>query len=379
MDYNGYEGFRLGLGAETNDKISKHFRLGGYGAYGFRDKAWKYGGQLKWNSLWENHLSAKASYSNDVFESGGTYFYNDWVNPLSSETFHKLFIQRMDAVEKYEVEVETHPLRDFQFTFFGNVQNRKILYEYNFDPESNAIDFNNRFRLAEAGLNMRFAFREKLIEMFGVKTPISFNYPIVYLKYSRGFNDLLDGDFAYNRLDLKVHKNFRLRNLGFTSLRLTGGYIDRNLPLSTLYRSRGSFQSDIRFASDYSFQTAMPNEFFNDQYAALFFKHTFKNLLFETKIFKPELALVASAGYGKMHREETHREVDFKTMKAGLFESGIQIDCLFGIIDWGLEQIEIEGTNLGSFGVGVFFRHGPYSEKVFWDNAVVKGTYAVKF
>ncbi|MEX2379758.1 MAG: DUF5686 family protein, partial [Vicingaceae bacterium] len=342
MDYNGYEGFRLGMGAETNDKISKHFRLGGYGSYGFQDKAWKYGGHLKWNSLWENHLSAKASYSNDVFESGGTYFYNDWVNPFSSETFHKLFIQRMDAVEKYEVEIETHPLRDFQFTFFGNVQNRQILNEYRFDAENNPIDSDNRFRLAETGVNVRFAFREKFIEMFGVKTPISYDYPIVYLKYSRGFDDLMEGDFAYNRLDLKVHKNFRLRNLGFTSLRLTGGYIDRNLPLSTLYRGRGSFQSDIRFASDYTFQTAMPNEFFNDQYAALFFKHSFKNLLFESKIFKPELALVASSGYGKMHRMESHQAVDFKSMEAGLFESGVQIDCLFSIVDWGFEQIGMD-------------------------------------
>lgn len=377
--YNGYEGIRLGLGAETNDQISKHFRLGGYGAYGFRDKAWKYGGYLKWNSLWSNHFSIKASYSMDVLESGGTNFYNDWVNPFSSETFHKFFIQQMDATEKYELEIETHPLRDFQFTFFGNVQNRHLLYEYSYDPESNATDLNNRFRMAEAGVNIRYAFREKFIEMFGVKTPISYNYPIIYLKYSRGIEELLDGDFAYHRLDLKVHKNLRLRNLGFTSFRLTAGYIDRNLPLSLLYRTKGSFQSNFLFASDYTFQTAMPNEFFNDQYAAFFFKHTFKNLLFETKIFKPELALVASAGYGKMHQMEAHQGLEFKSMEAGLFESGVQIDCLFGIVDWGFEQIGMEGTNFGSLGLGVFFRHGAYSEKVFWENAIVKGTYAVKF
>lgn len=380
MDYNSYEGFRLGLGAETNDKISKHFRLGGYGAYGFQDKAWKYGGHLKWNSLWDNHLSMKLTYERDVVESGGVSFYNDWINPFSSETFHKLFIQRMDSVEKYEVEIETHPLRDFQLTFFGNVQNRGITSAYRFNPEKTETDEGiDQFRLVESGVNIRYAFREKFVEMFGVKTPISYEYPIVYLKYSRGFNDLLEGDYSYNRLDLKVHKNFRLRHLGYTSLRLTGGFIDRQLPLTALFRARGSYLPSFAFASDYSFQTLRPNEFFNDQYAALFFKHTFKNLLFESKLFKPELALVASAGYGKMHQIESHQEVDFKSMESGLFESGIQLDCLFGIVDWGFEQIGMEGTNFGSFGVGVFFRHGPYSEKVFWDNAVVKGTYAVKF
>jgi hypothetical protein len=42
--YNLYEGYRLGLGLQTNDRISKHFSIGGWGAYGTNDFAWKYGG-----------------------------------------------------------------------------------------------------------------------------------------------------------------------------------------------------------------------------------------------------------------------------------------------------------------------------------------------
>src|SRR5690606_4990559 len=46
MNYNDYEGFRLGLGANTNHKFSEDFSLNGYFAYGFRDKKFKFGGGI---------------------------------------------------------------------------------------------------------------------------------------------------------------------------------------------------------------------------------------------------------------------------------------------------------------------------------------------
>ena len=44
---NGYEGVRLGGGLRTNAKLSRFFSVGGYGAYGFKDRMAKYGGDLR--------------------------------------------------------------------------------------------------------------------------------------------------------------------------------------------------------------------------------------------------------------------------------------------------------------------------------------------
>ncbi|MEQ8910427.1 MAG: DUF5686 family protein [Vicingaceae bacterium] len=363
MDYNGYEGFRLGLGAETNDKVSKYFRVGGYGAYGFQDKAWKYGGHLKLNPQWDSHFSTKFSYSNDVAEVGGTQFYNDRLNPLSTEAFQKFFILRMDAVEQFGIEVETHALRDFQFTFFGNLQNRAFTSDYRYNSENLPTSF-QYYRISQAGVNLRFAFREKFIEMFGVKTPISYEYPVVHFKYTHGFSDLLDGDYEFNRYDLKVEKNTRLRNLGFTTLRLNAGFVDQSIPLSLLYRSRGSLDDDLIIASDFSFQSVLPNEFFHDQYVSVFFKHSFKNLLFKSRFFKPELALVSAIGWGEMSNQSAHKNILFNTMEHGFFESGIQIDRLLGF------------ANLG---VGGYYRYGAYAFDDFEDNWTFKLTYSLKF
>ncbi len=42
IKYNNYEGFRLGIGGLTNDRLFKKYRVGGYVAYGFKDRAVKF-------------------------------------------------------------------------------------------------------------------------------------------------------------------------------------------------------------------------------------------------------------------------------------------------------------------------------------------------
>lgn len=364
IDYNGYEGFRLGLGAETNDKILKHFRVGGYGAYGFKDKAWKYGGHLRWIPKSNRQFEIKTTYINDVVESGGTNFFSDKLNPFSSETLKKLFIKQMDKVEKYQFEMSFQAMRDFQYTFFANRQFRTITSDYVFQDTKLGFESssNQQFTATEAGVNVRWAFREKFVEMFGVKTPIKFDYPVVFAKYTHGFADLFDGNYDYNRYDLKITKKFRLRNLGITDLQVVSGYIDQALPITTLYRGDGSFDNRLRIAPDFSFQTIGPNEFYNDSYVSAFFKHSFKKLLFHYKWFEPELAIVSSVGFGSMRNQALHDNINFSTMDKGLFESGLQIDNLY-------ENI----------GVGAYYRYGAYSFADFEDNIAIKVTFVSQF
>ncbi|MEM7110751.1 MAG: DUF5686 family protein, partial [Bacteroidota bacterium] len=56
IDINEYEGFRLGMGLSTPDRLSRFFELGGYWAYGFKDGVDKYGGYLDIHILNTNRL-----------------------------------------------------------------------------------------------------------------------------------------------------------------------------------------------------------------------------------------------------------------------------------------------------------------------------------
>ncbi len=100
VDYNSYEGWRLGIDAVTNEGISRLFNIGGQIAYGFRDKGLKYGYNLRINLSHENDIYLLFSYRDDLDEAGG-YKFLDSKNILSSEYYRKFMIENMDhSIEK---------------------------------------------------------------------------------------------------------------------------------------------------------------------------------------------------------------------------------------------------------------------------------------
>jgi hypothetical protein len=366
FDYNGYEGLRLGLGAETNEKLIPWLRFGSYGAYGFKDRAWKYGYYTKFTPKSNREFELKATYSNDVAEVGGTKFMNERQNNLTSEVYQRFFLNRMDEVEKIQGEMSFRALRDFHFTVFANTEKRNFTSDYSYVP--NTIEANSTvlssYQLSQFGLQLRYSFREKYAKMFGVKVPVKSKYPVVFLKFTKGLEGPLNGDFDFFRANLKVDQSFVIRNLGKSSIRLSGGFIDSELPLGILYRTAGTFDKKYPIASSYSFETAAPNEFYNDRYFNVFFRHSFGNLLFKSKLVKPEISLVSSFGIGDMKNQAAHANIDFQTLEKGLFESGIQIDNL------------LESFGLG---VGAFYRYGAYQKADWEDNVAVKITSVVNF
>ena len=366
MQYNGYEGFRLGLGVETNDRILSWLRVGGYGAYGFKDKAWKYGYHARWTPKSNREFQVKASYENDVIETGGLHYFNNKVNGFSSESLQKFYVNQMDGLERIQAEISFRALRDFQFTLFGNTERRTFNTNYEFLSFQNGeeIRFDEGIDNTQMGVNFRFAYREKYVEMFGIKTPVTSKYPVVHFKYTKGLAGELDGDLDFFKIDLKVEQNFKIRNVGVTSLRFAAGGVSETLPLTMLYRMPGTNSNDYRIASNYSFETAFANEFYVERYVSMFFRHNFGNLLFKSSWVQPNISIISSASFGDLGPINQHLNQDFSSHEKGFYESGIQIDNL------------LKGLNLG---VGGFYRYGPYAFDEAKDNIVFKISSSVSF
>ncbi|MGB0918766.1 MAG: DUF5686 family protein, partial [Flavobacteriales bacterium] len=68
IDYNEYEGFRLGLGLHTAPDLIKWASLGAYVAYGFKDKEVKYGGDAVFTLHKNLGLQLRGRYYHDVRE-----------------------------------------------------------------------------------------------------------------------------------------------------------------------------------------------------------------------------------------------------------------------------------------------------------------------
>lgn len=365
--FNKYENVRLGLGLETNDNIIKNVRIGGYAGYGFKDKAWKYGSHLKWAPKSNRQFQFALEYSNDLIGIGGVQFANKVSSFTQTSNVQNFINDKFDGIEKYEANVSFRALRDFHFTFFGNQQLRNITTPYSFANKEGVILNSSSYFLTEAGIDFRYSFNEKFGEMLGVSLPVITKYPVVYFRYSKGFDNLLEGEFDYNRFDFSVFKSSVIKNLGTTAIQVNAGVIDASLPLTTLYAMRGIFDPNVRVASSFSFETMFPNEFFADQYVNAFFRHDFGSLLFKSETFKPQFLLVSSFAIGSLREQSGHRNIEFKSLEKGYYESGIQLNNLYRI------KYIYDGIYFG-FGVGAYYRYGAYANPEFKDNIALKLT-----
>lgn len=360
--YNAYEGFRLGAGLATNDKVSRYCSLGGYGAYGFADKAWKYGGDLTLKPWYGRDANLHLAYANDVIETGGMEFEGQR-RTFSTDSYRMIFVDRMDRMERWSAKALVRVGNSLKL-WAGTERTLRVNglgYRY-VQPQADGVTrLRSDFLTGALTLDLRWAFHEQLARLPGREVSLGTKYPVVYVHALRALSGLWDGEWDTWRVDLTVEKTFRLRLLGSLSLRLLGGFADAQAPMPFLYNLRGTYSTRWPIASSNVFETMRPDEFLADRYVGLHVRHSFGTLLVRTKHFRPQPAVVASAAVGDLAHPENHRGLSFTPLHKGYLEGGLQIDNLlrFGFT---------------SFGVGAFYRLGPYALPRAADNLAVKLT-----
>jgi hypothetical protein len=357
--FNNYEGIRLGLGAHTNDRISDKVSLGGYFAYGFQDKNWKYGGHLRYRPFTERDLEFTLSYTNDVLERGGVQFDLSTQSPISTENYRKLYIYQMDLMEQVRFEKNFSVLKSWQISLFG--QHNRITsgddYRFTRSFNENTRLIYNQFEQTEVGIETRFAYGEKFAELFGMKISSGTKYPVGYFKYTRGLSSN-ESAFDYNKFEARVAKLFVIRNAGELNVQLIGGYMDASAPLLFNYTPTG-VNKGFQLSVANTFETARPNEFFHNRFASLFLRHNFKKLLYKGDKFQPEFVLHTAFGVGDMRDQSNHLNIDFDQMDRVYMESGLIANDLLKM-------------PFLSYGAGVFYRYGHYASPDELDNFFFK-------
>lgn len=374
LRYNGYEGLRLGAGLATNDKLTRYASLGGYYAYGFADKASKYGGDLTLKPRPGTGPELKLYYDLDVAESGGVAFPGARSGLASPDGYRWLFVDRMDRQERIGAELAWRMSSALKVWLGAEHNDRENLRGYRFaEPVAEGVTLlSNRFITGSVSLGARFAFREQLVRVPGRQFIIPSKWPVLHVRAMQAFEglwalgDLPGGQRAISRIDVMVEQRFRLRMLGDLSLRALGGMASDDAPYAFLYNLRGTFDRRVPMATPNAFETMRPNEFLADRYATLHVRHSFGHLLYEGKKFKPVPALVANAAWGALARPELHRGYDFTPLADGFFEAGLQIDNLLR-------------SGFTGLGIGAYWRFGPHTLPEAIDNLAVKASIGLAF
>ena len=352
VDYNEFEGVRLGLGMRTNDKISKWVSVGAYAAYGFNDVHWKYGGDVKFKLYPKNDIELGFKYMNDVTPSGGNAFYKP--PPFELRSYSDLYITRMDKVEGYQGYFSFRMLRDFQNKLFFNSYSQSHQYPFVYAPGGDPVLNNqNSFQRAELGWTFRFGYKEKYIRTFNQNVSLGTKSPYLWMRLAYG-SKVLGGTFDYTKLDARISKTYLVKGFGKFGFQLDAGTIMGDVPSTMFHYGRGMRVSGFNLYIENSFNTMAPNEFISQHYASAHVHHSF-GPLYKTTYSALELSVISSAGWGTIDQTDAYLGHTAQTMEKGFFESGLLFD-------------NILVSNTSGMGMGVFYRYGPYALPEVKDN-----------
>ncbi len=342
LSFNNFEGIRLGARLSTNDRLSRWFSLGGFYAYGFKDLHSKFGGN---GTLYLNKTKSSyfdVLYSNDVMETGMQPV-GQYTTP-KMESMRYLYISVMDRVERSKATFGTRLLRYITAEVGVERVNKLATTTYRYGD-----GLQQYYRFTNAVVSLRWAPGEKLVRSFGQLRAKDTKWPIVYATFTKGFNNVMDGQFDFFRTDLIAEYDFRVRHTGHSYMRLMAGNTEGNVPYTELHFGKSGFNNkNLSIVTSWAFETMRFNEFFGDRYAALFFRHNFGSLLFKTKKFSPDVIFVTNMYISGFDNNGAHKNFALKSADKGFFESGIQIDNIL--------RVKFTG-----YGIGAFYRYGPYS------------------
>ena len=160
--FNNYEGWRFGVGLETNDRLTRWVQLGGYIGYGLKDKMLKYGGQMRVNFDRRKRYSLFFEYNHDVLESG-SYDVFDRPGFLLRSNNRGLSVSRFDIIEHTAIGLRIRPVPQLTLEPVFRVQNLSNTLGYSWQRSASEAP-QSRFRVAEAVLSVRYGPKEKIVD-----------------------------------------------------------------------------------------------------------------------------------------------------------------------------------------------------------------------
>ncbi len=357
--YNINEGYKVGLGLETNKKFSKYFALGSYFTYGTSDGAFRHG---EWLRVYPNgypDLKIELSHKNIKKEYGVEEMLTDF-DIFEPEYFRSLLIKNMYQTNNYTASVEIRPIEPLNLKlFFDQATNSRLPYGNFTAPKWDP------FQLTRAGFELRYspgiAFLNDPEELIQSAPPES----DIYLTLIQGLR-MFNSEYQFTKIDMKAKYKIRLSALGTTSFMIRAGKIFNKAPITDWFHGYGSYSGDFTLLAQFAFATMRLNEFSADQYAAFHIRHSFGSGFIPSWYFiRPELALAQNIGFGSLEQQYTD-ESGATDFRKGFYESGIELN-------------RIINSNFVGFGFGTYYRYGPYRINIYAQNFAYKFTINFKF
>ena len=277
--FNDIEGFRLRLGGRTNLNFSKKMMLEGYAAYGFKDEIWK------------GHIGARFNFGNDrplrfPYNQLKLWYTYDVKIPgqdlqfVQEDNFFLSFKRGVNDKMFYTATAGVEYMRESRsgFAYALSAKHTEqdptaaLLTDYTDQTKPKPL-----IKTTELGLMLRYAPNEKFYEGATYRTPILTKYPIFEFWYNAGIKGILNSQFNYHEVKLKVEKVFYISPLGISDIIVEGGrtFGQAAYPLLTVHRANQTYAYQME-----SFNLMNFMEFVSDKYASFNIYHNFGGVVF---------------------------------------------------------------------------------------------------
>ncbi len=328
--YNNYEGFRVGIGGVTNEKLSKNYKIEGYGAYGTKDGFFKVFISNAFRLEKQTETWFGISYKDDLSEIANTNFEIDKrvfkiydPRPFNISTFYnhetwKAFLETKIIPKTQSIFQITHSFIEPKFDYL--FENKGVLYD----------DFYATLVTASLQWNPF----SKYMQTPSGKIEVEKKFPKFTFQFSQTLDGVWNNYFDFGKFEFRFDYQKKFNSNHKVLFLAETGYAYGDVPLTHLYNhspnnlNKNKILKRITFSGRDSFETMFYNEFISNRHAFFQLEHQFPKLEISRRI-KPVFSLVSRYGIGTLDNKEKHKNFYFKTLDKGFLESGFELNQIY--------------------------------------------------
>ena len=315
ISHNDIDGMRYQLPLQTTANLLPNFFVRGYGAYGAKDKKWKYKAEVEYSFNKKKYMAHEfprrsiiASYMYDdmspVDKFAGTIKDNMYSSFKTSKVDQMMYVN--DFKLKYQYETNNF------ITWSATLDNSKLT------PTGKLIYMRNvdetllpYIKTSDIKFGFRYAPRETFINSKQQRMPINNDAPIFTLDHTMGMNGFLGGQYNYNMTEASIFKKFWLPGAcGSIETYLKGGVQWNKVPFPMLFTPQSNLSYFVQFDS-WSFNMLRNMEFLNDRYVTLLVNWSFDGKILNRVPLLKKMKLREYVGFKMLYGHLTDKNNPF--------------------------------------------------------------------
>lgn len=265
LSFNNIEGTRLRIGGMTTANLSKRWFARVYGAYGFRDHRWKYGGEVEYSFVDKQYHSrefpmhgVRFSFSYDMDQIGQHYLFTNQDNIFLSLKRAENYLMTYRRLFTLEYNLERRNGFSVRGAFKFERQEPTVWVPFEASTGRSWHHYNS----SAFSIELRYAPGEEFYQSATMRLPINMDAPVIILSHEFGPKGMLGSDFTLNKTELSVQKRFWFSAFGYADVIIKGSKLWSKVFYPSLPWANANLSYTIQ---PESYALLMPMEFAVDQ------------------------------------------------------------------------------------------------------------------